>query len=258
VPDAKILKSHFDIDRAARTLARQVRAKDFSEVNANVFDRLYVARAKDAAARGDASAAEVLAEARRFVELLALPSTTANDAALARVIERTPASELTAERVVLAWQRPAVRTKLVAALDVPVNARSLGGRIEQVERTAERMSLSVDGFAGAAVIAALEGSVDWVDACFAESADQLREIVRGIVRDGAAEHVARRYLALTDGASIVAFLAAVRRLPLDRAAAIRAAVTSATASDAGDVRRKSLARWMQSTRKRRSRAIERG
>lgn len=101
--------------------------------------------------------------------------------------------------------------------------QTFGASLDPVERAADRAGLALDGFFEAAVRAMLD--VSPMSALYCESLDQLK--------------------------AVAAFLRALERAPLDRAAAIRGAMKV----EDDDERHAALAAWVR--KKKPSRAIER-
>lgn len=231
-------------------LEEQVTSGDagrFDVVEAPTFDRWYVELARRAAAH-DARAAMVFANAAgAFVgaanvvrELLAAPPSAATDAALVVAIGKCPRSALAPDLVVAIWQRASLRAALVNAFAKGTPA--FGAAFEAVERAAARAGASIDGFFEAAVLAQLAAVP--APALVVDSIERLREVVAVAVRDAPPRAAAALYEAMHDVPAVAAFLRALRRAPVDRAAAIRQAATL----DDSDPHGAALAAWLRSTR----------
>lgn len=173
-------------------------------------------------------------------ELYSAPPSDAIDAALVVAIGKCPRSALAPDLVVAIWQRASLRAALVNAFAKGTPA--FGAAIEAIERAAARAGASIDGFFEAAVLAQLAAVP--APALVVDSIERLREVVAVAVRDAPPRAAAALYEAMHDVPAIAAFLRALRRAPVDRAAAIRQAATL----DDSDPHGAALAAWLRSTR----------
>jgi hypothetical protein len=235
----------------------------------DVVDRGLVALAVDKLSSAETAAAErgvafeVLAAwpsnlPPRWDTLLASLVTQSDAAALARVLDDkiTRSNMLRPELVVALWQVEGARTALTNAL-----ARSAGdewsARATACERAANRAGLAVDGLFEAWALAIVEQSASST-AAETETTDQLRIVIREAVTRAAPIRAVALYEDLLDDFSASLFLRAMKRLPRDRAAALRDAAGKLRFLGERGAARKA---WLLATRplkKRRSSSIERG
>jgi hypothetical protein len=179
-------------------------------------------------------------------------------AALTRVLDDRimRSGMLGPELVTEIWQVEGARAALVAAL-----ARNAGdewcSRATACERAAERAGMAVDGLFEAWALALVEHSATST-AAETETTDQLHIVIREAVTRAAPIRAVALYEDLLDDLSASIFVRAVRRLPRDRAAALRDAAGKLRFLGERGAARKA---WLLATRplkKARSSSIERG
>jgi hypothetical protein len=196
--------------------------------------------------------------APRWDSLLRALAAQGDVASLCRVLDDkiTKSGFLRSELIVTLWQIEGARTALANAL-----ARNAGddwsARATACERTAGREGLAVDGLFEAWALAVVEQSASST-AAETETTDQLRIVIREALANAAPIRAVALYEDLLDDLSASLFLRAMKRLPRDRAAALRdAAGKLRFLGDRGAARKA----WLANTRplkKRRSSSIERG
>jgi hypothetical protein len=169
---------------------------------------------------------------------------------------RTQRGTLSPELVAALWQVDAIRGDLASAL-----ARGAGddwsARATACERAAERAGLDVTGLFEAWALAIVEHGASST-AAETETLDQLHVVIREAVTKAAPIRAVALYEDLPDDLSASIFVRAVKRLPRDRAAALRDAAGKLRFLGERGVARKA---WLLATRtlkKRRSSSIERG
>lgn len=176
-------------------------------------------------------------------------------AALRKILDEKCPWVFSPEELADIWQVEGARSGVVAELMQGV-ASSWAAFITAIERAAARRGLSVDGLFEAFVVQLVEKGPASI-ACETESLDQLRTVIRIATTQASPDRAAALYQELPDELSTSIFLAAVKRLPRDRAAAIRAAGEKLKLhGDRGAARRE----WLKATRslkKERGSSIER-
>jgi hypothetical protein len=196
--------------------------------------------------------------APRWDSLLRALAAQGDVASVCRVLDDkiTKSGFLRPELVAALWQIEGARTALASAL-----ARNAGddwsARASACERAASREGLAVDGLFEAWALAVVEQSASST-AAETETTDQLRIVIREALAKAAPIRAVALYEHLLDDLSASLFLRAMRRLPRDRAAALRDAASKLRfLGDRGAARKA----WLANTRplkKRRSSSIERG
>lgn len=273
----KELKTTIDCARVAAVVREQMRCADRSTMPRAVESMLFVDRRlievafdivregrgregpDDDAKRVYDVALEVVAKHRHphgAWPLLFAALVQRRDAqALRKILNEKCPWVFSPEEMVDLWQVEGARSAIVFELMQGVSS-DWAPRITAIERAAARRGLSVDGLFEAFAVQLIEtGSA--ATACETESLDQLRTIIRIATTQASPERAAALYEQLPDELSVSLFLAAVRRLPRDRAAAVRAAGEKLKLhGDRGAARRE----WLKATRslkKRRGSSIER-
>jgi len=194
----------------------------------------------------------------RWDDMLEVLARQGDAVALTRILDDkfSWSSMLRPELVTAIWQVEGARASLVAAL-----ARNAGddwsARATACERAAERQGVLVDGlFEAWALSLVKHGSAATV--AETETTDQLDVLIREAVTKAEPVHAVALYEELLDDLSASVFVRAVRRLPRDRAAALRDAVGKLRFLGERGAARKA---WLLATRplkKTRSSSIERG
>jgi hypothetical protein len=248
-------------DRALADQVAAAAAGRFDVTDAPAFDRLYVELARRSLDR-DAHAAAVLAAggvpflgaANVLRELFAAPPSDAVDGAIATALGKCARSALAPDLVAALWQRASLRPAIASAL--AKGKAPFGASLDAVERAADRVGLPLDGFTRAVVLAQLATVPG--QALAVDSIERLREVVSLVVRHAPPAAAAALYDAMHDVPSVALFVRALRRVPVDRAAAIR---TAASQLDPEPPRTAALSAWLRSTpslRGARASSIERG
>ena len=192
-----------------------------------------------------------------FDELLFALVARNDGEALARLLhDKAPQGTiLRAELVVALWQVEAARQSLATVL--ALNAGDdWTARITAVERLAQRLGKEVDGLFEAVAFAVVEAGATST-AVETETLDQLRTVIRVAVARAAPIRAVALYEDLLDDLSASLFVRAVKRLPRDRAAALRDAAGKLRFLGERGAARKA---WLLATRplkKSRSSSIER-
>ena len=197
-------------------------------------------------------------QAPRWDSLLRSLAAQHDVTSLCRVLDDkvTKSGFLRPELVVVLWQVEGARSTLANAL-----ARNAGddwsARATACERAAHREGLDVDGLFEAWALAVVEYSASST-AAETETTDQLRIVIREALAKAAPIRAVALYEDLLDDYSASLFLRAMKRLPRDRAAALRDAAGKLRFLGERGAARKA---WLSNTRplkKRRSSSIERG
>lgn len=163
--------------------------------------------------------------------------------AMKKILEEKCPYVFTVEDILALWQIEEVRPAVVTELMNGVSS-SWCPRITAVERAAARHGLSAEGLFEAHALRLVEQGPAST-AAETESLDQLREVIRIATTQATAERAAALYEELPDELAASIFVRAVRRLPLDRATAIRAACEKLKLhGDRGAARRE----WIRATR----------
>ena len=160
------------------------------------------------------------------------------------------------ELVVTLWQVPDARAALAAAL-VRNAGDDWSARATACERAALRDGALVDGLFEAWALSLVEHGATST-AAETETTDQLHIVIREAVTKAAPIRAVALYEDLLDDLSASIFVRAVRRLPRDRAAALRDAAGKLRFLGERGAARKA---WLLATRplkKARSSSIERG
>ena len=275
VTEPKTWKTTIDCLAAAQAASVQIASNIAGALPAggvgrrDVIDRGLVALAVEKLLDEDTPAAErdlacdVIAAwpaktAPRWDGLLVALVAQRDQRALTRILDDriTKSSMLVPEVVVAIWQIESARTALANAL-----ARNAGddwsARATACERAAQREGLTTDGLFEAWALAVVEQSASST-AAETETADQLRIVIREAVTKAAPIRAVALYEDLLDDLSASLFLRAMKRLPRDRAAALRDAAGKLRFLGERGAARKA---WLLATRplkKRRSSSIERG
>jgi hypothetical protein len=272
--ESKAWKSTVDCHAAAQAASVQIastRAGAMPEGGVgrrDVVDRSLVALALAKLEVPGASAAERLValdviaawteHQPRWDDVLGALGRQGDAAAITRILDDKfmRSGMLRPEMVTAIWQVEAARAPLVAAL-----ARNAGddwsARATACERAAEREGVAVDGLFEAWALSLVEHSAAST-AAETESTDQLHVVIREAVTRAAPIRAVALYEDLLDDYSASVFVRAVRRLPRDRAAALRDAVGKLRFLGERGAARKA---WLLATRplkKARSSSIERG
>jgi hypothetical protein len=194
----------------------------------------------------------------RWDALIAALAARRDHVALQRILDDkiTNGQMLRAELVVAVWQIEGARAALANAL-----ARNAGddwsARATACERAAARDGVDVSGLFEAWSLAIVEHSAAST-AAETETADQLHLVIREAVTRAAPIRAVALYEDLLDDLSASIFVRAVKRLPRDRAAALRDAAGKLRFLGERGAARKA---WLLATRplkKTRSSSIERG
>ena len=194
----------------------------------------------------------------RWDDLLRALATQGDAAAITRILDDKimRSGMLRPELVATLWQVPGARAALAAAL-----ARNAGddwsARVTACERAALRDGAEVDGLFEALALSLVEHGAAST-AAETETTDQLHIVIREAVTKAAPIRAVALYEDLLDDLSASIFVRAVRRLPRDRAAALRDAVGKLRFLGERGAARKA---WLLATRplkKARSSSIERG
>ena len=166
----------------------------------------------------------------------------------------TQSSALGPELVVALWQVDGARASLANAL-----ARNAGdewsARATACERAAQKAGLSVDGLFEAWALAVVEHSAS-ATAAETDTTDQLRIVIREAITKAAPIRAVAFYEDMLDEYSASLFLRAMKRVPRDRAAALRDAAGKLRFLGERGAARKA---WLLDTRplkKRRSSSID--
>jgi hypothetical protein len=234
----------------------------------DVVDRAFLAlaitklEAPGTAATERAVALDVIAawadHAPRWDALLHALVVQGDAASLTRILDDKfmRSGMLRPELIAAIWQVEGARPALVAAL-----ARNAGddwsARATACERAAERDGLDVHGLFEAWALSLVEHSAAST-AAETETTDQLHVVIREAVTKAAPIRAVALYEDLLDDLSASLFVRAVRRLPRDRAAALRDAAGKLRFLGERGAARKA---WLLATRplkKERSSSIERG
>ena len=194
----------------------------------------------------------------RWDGLLVALAAQADARALTRILDDkiTKSSMLVPEIVVAIWQIEGARTALASALAGDAGD-DWSARATACERAAQRDGYTVDGLFEAWALAIVEQSASST-AAETETMDQLRIVIREAVTNAAPIRAVALYEDLLDDLSASLFLRAMKRLPRDRAAALRDAAGKLRFLGERGAARKA---WLLATRplkKRRSSSIERG
>ena len=274
ITEPKTWKSAIDCHAAAQAASMQIASTSTGAMptggvgRRDVIDRSLVALAISKLETVGASAAErtvwldVLAawseHAPRWDDTLRSLARQGDGVALTRVLDDkiTGSGMLRPELVTTTWQVESARPALAAAL-----ARNVGddwsARATACERAAAREGLVVDGLFEAWALALVEHGAS-ATAAETETTDQLRVVIREAVTKAAPIRAVALYEDLLDDLSASLFVRAVRRLPRDRAAALRDAAGKLRFLGERGAARKA---WLLATRplkKARSSSIERG
>jgi len=163
--------------------------------------------------------------------------------AMKRILEEKCPYVFTVEDILALWQIEEVRPAVVTELMNGVSS-SWCPRITAIEREAARSGLSAAGLFEAHALRLVEQGPTST-AGETESLDQLRDVIRIATTQATAERAAALYEELPDELAASIFVRAVKRLPLDRATAIRAACEKLKLhGDRGAARRE----WIRATR----------
>ena len=262
---AKAMKTSFECAQLAETVRDQMRAADRGAMPRAVEKAIFIDRrlvevafemvgtgrgadsAIDEEKRTYAVALELVAKHRDakaawpklFERLIARRDVTA----MRRILEEKCPYVFTVEDLLALWQIEEVRPAVVTELMNGVSS-SWCPRITAVERAAARSGLSADGLFEAHALRLVEQGPAST-AAETESLDQLRTVIRIATTQATAERAAALYEELPDELAASIFVRAVRRLPLDRGAAIRAACEKLKLhGDRGAARRE----WIRATR----------
>ena len=236
ITEPKSWKTTLDCLAAARAAAMQIAATRAGTLptgieQKDVVDRSLVALAMRALASssGRDLALDVIAAwpgaPSGLDELLMTLVKQRDDAALRRLLDDkiTSGSMLGPEVVVAIWQVEGARKALVTALALNAND-DWAARATAAERLALRLNTDVDGLFEALALAIVESSLTST-AAETETLDQLRIVIRVAATQAAPIRAVALYEDLLDDLSASLFIRAVRRLPRDRAAALRDAAT---------------------------------
>jgi|GEM_PF-3561320 len=185
---------------------------------------------------------------------LAVHAASRGEAQLAvRILERRPGKPLDLRVLLALWQHADVRGALVAAF-----ARAPADwsrRVTACERLAESTGAAVDGLFEACALAVVEQSA--AAAAETDTLDQLRTVIRAALSDATPPRAAALYEDLPDDLSASIFLRGLRRLPRDRAAAIRDAAQKLRFLGERGAARSAWLRATRTLKKPRSSSIER-
>ncbi|MDB4936551.1 MAG: hypothetical protein JWP87_3523 [Labilithrix sp.] len=195
---------------------------------------------------------------RHWAALLRELAAQRDDAGLRRILDDnvTRFGILEPETVVAVWQVEGARAALTSAL-ARVAGDDWSARVTACERAAQRDGLDAGGLFEACALAIVEHSASST-AAETENVDQLRVVIREAVTKAAPIRAVALYEDLLDDLSASMFVRAVKRLPRDRAAALRDAAGKLRFLGERGAARKA---WLLATRalkKRRSSSIERG
>lgn len=274
ITEPKIWKSVAECHAAAQAAALQIDAARANALPAagvgrrDVVDRSLLAVAMSTlaspatAAPDRESALEVIAAhphaGTRWDELLLTLAAQRDAAAVTRILDERfvgRAHVLAPELVIALWQLEAARPALASAF-----ARNASddwaARITACERAAERHGADVHGLFEAFALAMVEHSAAST-AAETETPDQLRRVIREAVTRAAPIRAVALYEDLLDDLSASIFVRAVKRLPRDRAAALRDAAGKLRFLGERGAARKAWLLATRSLKKRRSSSIER-
>jgi hypothetical protein len=275
VTEPKVWKTTLDCQEAARAVCSHLGTSGGATlpgggaVQRDVVDRRLVSiaeralRDRESSVHDRASALETIVAwtAPRFGwhELLASLAAQSDVGALRRILDDTTVGKtprLAPELVVAIWQIDDARKALANAVARGADD-DWAARMTACERAAERDGHDVAGLFEAVALAVVEQSAAST-AAETETTDQLHRVIREAVTRAAPLRAVALYEELLDDFSASLFVRAVRRLPRDRAAALRDAAGKLRFLGERGAARKA---WLMATRplkKRRSSSIERG